>query len=59
MVEFIFRFRAAPRGALQCVWTRTGDPVRPLACHWEECELALPARPFLIAVCPQNQRICA
>ena len=59
MTKFVFRFPVAQRRALKCVWTLTGDPVRPLACHWEESGLAVPARPFLIAVCPQNQRICA
>ncbi len=56
MTNFILHFPAVRRTALKCVWTLTGDPGRPLACHWEESE---PAPLSRIATRPQNLRICA
>jgi hypothetical protein len=59
MTKFILKFPVPERTALKCVWTPTGNPARPLVCHWVESEPAAPARPFLVAARPQRGQVCA
>ena len=34
MTEIILRFPVRRAAPLSCVWIKTGNPARPLACRW-------------------------
>jgi len=38
MIRTMFVVPAGRRAALNCVWVRTGNPARPLACRWVAAE---------------------
>ncbi|SPE28392.1 hypothetical protein SBA5_650030 [Candidatus Sulfotelmatomonas gaucii] len=58
MTEIILTFPVRRRASLSCIWFKTGNPVRPLACKWvvseqaaDDCGPALTAEPHVCRNC--------
>jgi hypothetical protein len=59
MTEIILTFPARRAGQLACVWIKTGNPARPLACRWVPRHETGESLAPLETTEPDGHRLCA
>lgn len=59
MTEIILTFPVLRAAPLSCVWIRTGNPARPLACRWIVDQESRAGNVPIPLNDPERRRLCA